>query len=260
MSTNGKRRIDSVLPDLVRFYPNAARPPCSRAREASDVITGVPPSYPATRRSLHAVAEHVLAPALYRATGRIGLRLAPGGFGTPSFAQEGRTRQIRVDGVELVVTAPEGEQRAPLATLAQVAAVAGTVPGAPSLYPPVTPLDLEAPLTVEPDAAALVHGWLRAVGTALDGWRAQGAGRTPPPAQLWPEHFDLAITLDEVNYGGSPGDAEHPEPYAYVGPWNPDDLGDDVRNEPFGVSRSYRELPSPADILAFFSATRRRLR
>ena len=27
--------------------------------------------------------------------------------------------------------------------------------------------------------------------------------------QLWPEHFDLATSIGEVNYGGSPGDAGH---------------------------------------------------
>ena len=36
---------------------------------------------------------------------------------------------------------------------------------------------------------------------------------------LWPEHFDLAIDVDEVNYGVSPGDGYHGAPYAYVGPW-----------------------------------------
>ena len=36
---------------------------------------------------------------------------------------------------------------------------------------------------------------------------------------LWPEHFDVAVTEDEVNYGVSPGDDFHPLPYAYVGPW-----------------------------------------
>jgi len=36
---------------------------------------------------------------------------------------------------------------------------------------------------------------------------------------LWPEHFDLGIAVDEVNYGISPGDDGHATPYAYVGPW-----------------------------------------
>jgi len=38
---------------------------------------------------------------------------------------------------------------------------------------------------------------------------------------LRPEHFDVAITLDEVNYGVSPGDGYLGEPYAYVGPFEP---------------------------------------
>ena len=36
---------------------------------------------------------------------------------------------------------------------------------------------------------------------------------------LWPEHFDVAATEDEVNYGVSAGDDYHPTPYAYLGPW-----------------------------------------
>ena len=42
---------------------------------------------------------------------------------------------------------------------------------------------------------------------------------------LWPEHFDQAFFTNDsnesqrANYGASPGDAGHPEPYLYVGPW-----------------------------------------
>jgi hypothetical protein len=35
---------------------------------------------------------------------------------------------------------------------------------------------------------------------------------------LWPEHFDIGITIDAVNYGASRGDDHIAEPYAYVGP------------------------------------------
>jgi hypothetical protein len=38
---------------------------------------------------------------------------------------------------------------------------------------------------------------------------------------LWPEHFDIAIDVGAATYGFSPGDEQHPEPYAYVLPWNP---------------------------------------
>src|SRR5919204_675772 len=43
---------------------------------------------------------------------------------------------------------------------------------------------------------------------------------------LWPEHFDVAIELGEATFGVSPGDENHPEPYAYVAPWNPPPPGD----------------------------------
>ncbi len=42
---------------------------------------------------------------------------------------------------------------------------------------------------------------------------------------LWPEHFDIAFEAGaeeagrRANYGGSPGDEEHEQPYLYVGPW-----------------------------------------
>jgi len=58
------------------------------------------------------------------------------------------------------------------------------------------------------------------------------------PAQvpvLWPEHFDIGITVAEVNYGVSPGDASIGEPYAYVGPWHVPDGA--FWNQPFGAAR-----------------------
>jgi hypothetical protein len=49
---------------------------------------------------------------------------------------------------------------------------------------------------------------------------AAGLGPGPPEQHpvLWPEHFDVAATDNEVNYGVSAGDDYHPTPYAYVGP------------------------------------------
>jgi hypothetical protein len=71
-------------------------------------------------------------------------------------------------------------------------------------------------------------------------------------AVLWPEHFDVAVTVDEVNYGISPGDAEHPLPYAYVGPWTP--RAGAFWNEPFGAS-----APVDGDVERFLSESRRLL-
>jgi hypothetical protein len=81
------------------------------------------------------------------------------------------------------------------------------------------------------------------------------------PRVLWPEHFDIAIDANEVNYGVSPGDGSCSEPYAYVGPWHFGERtqsGDDFWNAPFGASRTIRELGDQAGVLAFFRAGRDR--
>ena len=48
---------------------------------------------------------------------------------------------------------------------------------------------------------------------------------SPPRTNLWPEHFDVAFEAGSeaadrrADYGASPGDEHHTEPYLYVGPW-----------------------------------------
>ena len=183
----------------------------------------------ATRGALHAVAEHVLAAALHSWNGRIGLRATPGGFGTPVVPVAGVDRRVRVEGADLVVESGEHVDRRPLTTLAAAAALAGVGLGAPTgLYEIATPCDPDAPLAVDPDAATVLAGWFALVDGAL--------GRFAPAevAQLWPEHLDVAVTVDEVNYGGSPGDDAHPAPHLYVGPWAVP--AGDLWNEPWGVS------------------------
>ena len=68
---------------------------------------------------------------------------------------------------------------------------------------------------------------------------------------LWPEHFDVATTVDDVNYGVSPGDGYLDRPYAYVGPHHP--LTGDFWNAPFGAARLVDDLADVAGITAFFS-------
>jgi hypothetical protein len=60
----------------------------------------------------------------------------------------------------------------------------------------------------------------------LEQLRAEaGPAEKPSLVQLWPEHFDIAVELGDedsgarANYGFSPGDEAHDEPYVYVGPW-----------------------------------------
>ncbi|HEX8805039.1 MAG TPA: hypothetical protein VF743_12625, partial [Acidimicrobiales bacterium] len=218
----------------------------------------LPPDGPlvATRRSLHAVAEHVLAAALYAAVGRIGLRAAPGGFGTPPFpaGDGGGEHRLRVDGTDLVVLDAGGSgadagptRRAPLTTLRAAGDVAGIEPGAPAdVYTPATPLDLDAPLTVDPGAARTLADWYALVDAALAAFTAEHAAEDPATVQLWPEHFDLATTVGRVNYGGSPGDDDHPRPYLYVGPHDPPAPGGSDRfwNEPFGASAPAERIES----------------
>jgi hypothetical protein len=202
-----------------------------------------------TRRSLHRVAEHVLAAARHAAEGRIGLRVVPGGFGTPPFPSEHGPRTLTVVGIDLVAVDDRGERRRALTTVAAAAEQAGIEPGlAPDVYPLATGPDPEAPLELDRAAAAELAIWFMRVDEAL---RSFLADRSPQPAvTLWPEHFDVAATVDEVNYGGSPGDDDHDVPYAYVGPWSPREGV--FWNEPFGASRAATELPTAGAVLEFF--------
>jgi len=206
-----------------------------------------------SRRALQAVAEHVLSAALHAATGRIGLRPSPGGFSTPDFPHEGGERRIAVDGVDLVVIDDDTERRQPLTTLRDTVALTGVEPGAPaSVYTPSTPLDLDAPLTLDPAHAATIAGWYALVAEALEALRAERPGEEPSIVQLWPEHFDVACTISEVNYGGSPGDEGHALPYLYVGPFTPPPPDGAYWNEPFGASRNQDHVAGVEDALAFF--------
>jgi len=73
---------------------------------------------------------------------------------------------------------------------------------------------------------------------------------------LWPEHFDVAIRVDDVNYGVTPGDQHVPEPYAYVGP---DEVSDDpFWNASFGATLLLGHAPSVEAIVAFFTSGRER--
>jgi hypothetical protein len=224
------------------------------------VTTVDPDVLASTRRGLHAVAEHVLAAALHRATGRIGLRATPGGFGTPVFDAPDGLRQVRVDRLDLVVVTGSDERREPLTTVGAAAAAVGVEPGAPAdVYTPTTPLDPDRPLVLDGTAAIGLAQLFATVDRALGRLVAIAASDDPPAAQLWPEHFDLAVTVHEVNYGGSPGDDQHPLPYLYVGPWSPPTPDGAFWNEPFGASRPAPDGLTSDDALAYFTDGRARV-
>ncbi len=161
-------------------------------------------TYVTTRRQLRAVAESFVAGPQYRATGTIRLAVRPDGFTAVSIP-------VAVHGTELVF----GEGAAPLAgPVGALAAATGLDVGPPEgLYELEDTLSMDAVLDLDPDAAATVYRSLYAGGFALT--------NTLPDSHpvLWPEHFDVGVTENEVNYGVSPGDDFHPQPYAYVGPW-----------------------------------------
>ena len=114
------------------------------------------------------------------------------------------------------------------------------------------PLPADALLEVDAAAANDVYRSLYAGGQAL----VVFAPEEHPV--LWPEHFDVSVAVDEVNYGVSPGDSFHDRPYAYVGPWQA--RTGDFWNAPFGAARpldlALTEAELTDGIVAFFEQGR----
>lgn len=173
--------------------------------------------YVATRRQLRGVAESLIAGPQYRAAGTIKLAVRADGF-------TGVAVPLRVHGDQFV-WGPEG---VPLAgSVSDIAEAAGVQPGPPDgVYEITDPLPVDAVLDIDRASADLVYRSLYAGGFALE--RVLPGGHPV----LWPEHFDVAVTVDEVNYGVSAGDDYHALPYAYVGPWKP--RTGEFWNAPFG--------------------------
>jgi hypothetical protein len=180
-------------------------------------------TFVSTRNALHRVAEHVLAKARYADDGEIRLTAFPGGFATPLLAGDVRVR-VEVD--DLVVDAPNGSRRMRMTTIADTAKFVGIEPGFPSeLYAPATSFDPDQLLDVDRTAAQALAAWDGFTAEVLGLFAAEIPEAKPSPLILWPEHFDQAFFTEDgdetrrANYGASPGDEGHPEPYLYVGPW-----------------------------------------
>jgi len=216
---------------------------------AAPLWSPVPRRLAETRDALHTVAEHILAAARYRAVGRIGLQPTRGGITTP--ITDGRW--LEVIGTDLVVRDETGEvEREPVTTLRSAGTLVGIEPGLPAgTYSPTTPLDLDAGLEVDPVAADAIAAWFELVFDGLGEFAGRHGDEVPTDITLWPEHFDLAMSLGDVNYGGSPGDDGHPEPYLYVGPWTA--RKGPFWNEPFGASRGGGAVTDVAGAVAFFA-------
>jgi hypothetical protein len=183
----------------------------------------LPGGFSATREALHKVAEGVVAPAR-RPPNEISLRYTRGGFGTPFFEQDGRDCQVRVEQGELVRQRGRDEER-------------------------------ESLPDVEREAASALGDFYGFACSVLEELRAEEADGDPTLVRLWPEHFDIALELgseargQRANFGASPGDDDHEEPYIYVGPWNSELASGELWNATGfpGAELSYSELLEAKD-------------
>jgi len=201
-------------------------------------------TYAETRRSVHGLAELVLAGPRYRASGQLRLRVLPDGIGTwdqpgPRFSagdlvtEEAR---IAVDGL----TFEEAARRLGL----EAGALDDVYHDGPGVGPSET-------IRLDPEAVRVLEEAFAA------GEGALAAFRPDLERVLWPEHFDVAITAEGVNYGVSPGDSFHASPYAYVGPHEP--RSGEFWNAPFGAVRAISDLGGADVVRAFFEAGRARV-
>jgi hypothetical protein len=200
-----------------------------------------------TRRSLHGVAELVLAGPQYRATGKLRLGVVPGGFAT--ILAPG----LRVDGGQ--VAGPAGaavaiDGRTPRALGAELGVAAGRPEGA---YEGGSGVDPDETLSLDAVRAGVILG---ALALGHDALVAFAPAETPV---LWPEHFDVAIRVRDMNFGVSPGDGFIAEPYAYVGVASAP-AGDSFWNAPFGAAVPLRDLPDALAVVGFFAEGRERAR
>ena len=194
----------------------------------------------ATRRQLHGIGECLLAGPEYRKAGEIALRITPGGFSTTA------APEVRLYGLELVA----GDRRVPtVGPFRDLAEQLGVEFGPPAgLYSGGSGAQPDDVVDLDPTAVRLIVDWYALSDAAL---RLLDPHQQPT---LWPEHFDVAILLDDRSYGSSPGDDFHSMPYAYISEADHDD--DPFWNVPFGALRDATELSSTEDLIAFWSQGR----
>ena len=204
-----------------------------------------------TRDSWHRVAEHLLAASQYAHTGTIRLRPIAGGFETTR-PIPGRGH-LSVVGRDLFIRDGNASACIRITTLRDLASFAGVRCGlTASVYPSATAPDPDRLLEVDVAAAQTLSDWF------VLGERALRAFVPAEEPVLWPEHFDVSITVDGVNYGVSPGDHDIAQPYLYVGPHGGRPITDEFWNAPFGAYLTEQHVTSAADAVAFFARGRDR--
>ncbi len=197
----------------------------------------LPASFAITRKMLHEVAEAVVAPAR-KPENEISLRYTRGGFGTPFFEEAGDDCQVRVEPGRLIRQRDTDETAEPL------------------------------PAEVSEDSARVLGDFYGFACSVLEELRHEQPDEDPSLVQLWPEHFDIALELgseakgERADYGASPGDESHDEPYLYVGPWTAEVSGELWNATAFkGAELTYAELlEAPNQRLAALQFLRERIR
>jgi hypothetical protein len=216
-------RGDLTWDEIALEEPDLAPWCAERWLGAWNRLEPLPGTFAETRIALHQVAEGVVAPARQPAN-EISLRYTRGGFGTPFFEQDGLDCQVRVEHGELVRQRGREERREPL------------------------------PAQVDQGAASALGEFYGFACSALEQLRADEVDGDSTLVRLWPEHFDIAVELGSesagwrANFGASPGDDDHPEPYLYVGPWTADVSGELWNATGFkGAELTYSELLQAED-------------
>jgi hypothetical protein len=210
------------------------------------MLASLPPQVSETRDALRALACYAIAPAQKLRIGRIGLRAVEEGFGTRLFDDGTR---ISVHGDALTW----GRRRTPITTVRAAAAFVGIAPSSdPGVGHDLPPYAPDAPLVVDREASLALGRWYAFGDELLQQLRARTQVVSMTEAQLWPEHFDLAVTVElpsaaRVNVGVSPGDPFHDEPYVYVGPHDLSGLDGAFWNAPFGAVLTRRALAASVD-------------
>jgi hypothetical protein len=196
-----------------------------------------------TRLALHGAAEMLVAGPQFRRTGKIGLRIETGGFGTT------REPAIAVRGGELVVGAQSFSLRGTYRDVANAAGLSGSGP-LRDVYTGSPNFSLDDDIVIDAQARETITAAYELGNAALS---RLAIGQAPI---LWPEHFDVGVSIDGVNYGVSPGDAGIPAPYAYVGPYAP--RAGDFWNAPFGSARLMSTCDGLDALVRYFEEGRRR--
>ena len=215
-------RGDLTWDEITQQEPELAPWCAERWLGAWKRLEPLPASFAETRVALHKVAEAVVAPAR-QPPNEIALRYTRGGFGTPFFEQDGADCQVRVEHGELVRQREKEETHESL-------------PG------------------VDPASATALGQFYGLGASVLEQLRADEPDGDPSLVQLWPEHFDIAIELGSeadgkrANFGFSPGDDDHDDPYLYVSPWTAEVSGELWNARGFkGAELGYSELIAAPD-------------